>query len=68
MRKLESILTEELQVINIGLSSFAEDLHRQGRSVIQVDWKPMAGGDIELIRIIERIKELQRREEQESTK
>lgn len=66
MREIEAILYEEIEVVNIGLSAFANDLHRQGRSVIQVDWKPIAGGNRELVRIVERIKEFQRAEAQES--
>jgi len=34
-----------LQVINVGLASFAEDLSRRGVDVINVDWRPPAHGD-----------------------
>jgi FdrA protein len=35
----------DLQVINIGLESFAEDLRSQGVAVVQLDWRPPAGGN-----------------------
>lgn len=41
----EMISSEALQVINIGLESFADDLRAQGVSVIQLDWRPPAGGN-----------------------
>jgi hypothetical protein len=41
----ETIPSEALQVINIGLESFADDLRAQGVTVIQLDWRPPAGGN-----------------------
>jgi FdrA protein len=35
----------DLQVINIGLESFADDLRSQGVAVVQLDWRPPAGGN-----------------------
>lgn len=37
--------TESLQVINIGLDSFADDLRAQGVAVVALDWRPPAGGN-----------------------
>jgi FdrA protein len=41
----ETIPSEALQVINIGLQSFADDLRAQGVTVIQLEWRPPAGGN-----------------------
>ena len=41
----EMIPSEALQVINIGLESFADDLRAQGVTVVQLDWRPPAGGN-----------------------
>jgi hypothetical protein len=41
----ETIPSEALQVINIGLESFADDLRAQGVTVIQLEWRPPAGGN-----------------------
>ena len=42
--------------INVGLESFAENLTAQGAPVIQVDWRPPAGGNERLMSILERMK------------
>jgi len=42
----ETILSEQLKVVNIGISTFADDLRSQDVEVVVVDWKPPAGGDI----------------------
>jgi FdrA protein len=42
--------------INVGLESFAESLVAQGAESIQVDWRPPAGGNEQLLAILERMK------------
>jgi FdrA protein len=42
--------------INVGLESFAENLTAQAAPVIQVDWRPPAGGNERLMSILERMK------------
>ena len=42
----------ELQVVNIGLESFAQDLRAQGLSVVQLDWRPPAGGNTRLAALL----------------
>ena len=51
----KSILTENLKVVNIGISTFADDLRSQNVEVVHVDWKPPAGGDIEMLKILEKL-------------
>jgi FdrA protein len=51
-----SVLRQPLSAINVGLESFTESLLAQGASVIQVDWKPPAGGDEHLMAILQRMK------------
>jgi hypothetical protein len=46
------IFPEILRVINIGLESFAEDLREEGVEVLQVDWRPPAGGDPHLTALL----------------
>jgi FdrA protein len=53
--KGNTILTEKLKVVNIGISTFADDLRSQDVEVIYVDWKPPAGGDQEMIKLLERL-------------
>ncbi len=42
--------------INTGLESFAESLEAQEAGVVHVDWRPPAGGNEELMSILERMK------------
>ncbi len=53
--KEKTILTEKLKVVNIGISTFADDLRSQNVEVVHVDWKPPAGGDIEMLKLLEKL-------------
>lgn len=55
MARRENILKETLKIVNVGLQSFAEDLKNQGVEVVHVDWQPPAGGDVEMLRLLERL-------------
>ena len=41
-----------LRVVNLGLELFAETLEADGVEVIQVDWRPPAGGDLRLAALL----------------
>ncbi len=49
------LLNEPIVVINLGLKKFAENLEEQEVEVIQVDWSPPAGGDQEMIDLLDRL-------------
>ena len=51
-----SALTKPMAAINVGLESFTESLAAQNARVIQVDWRPPAGGNEQLMAILERMK------------
>jgi hypothetical protein len=51
----KSLLGQELKVVNIGLQSFADDLESQGVKVARVDWKPPAGGDLKMQKLLEKL-------------
>jgi FdrA protein len=53
--KVEELLREQLVIINLGLRGFAESLEQQEVEVVQVDWIPPAGGDQEMIDLLERL-------------
>jgi FdrA protein len=53
--KEKNILTEKLKVVSIGISTFADDLRSQNVEVVQVDWKPPAGGDVEMLKLLDRL-------------
>ncbi len=46
--KIQQLFESELVVVNIGPRLFGEALEKQGVEVIQVDWRPVAGGDKEM--------------------
>ena len=43
------------RVINIGLTSFADDLKKQDSEIINIDWSPPALGNIELANILAKL-------------
>ncbi len=51
-----AVLQNPLEAINIGLESFSENLKLQGVPVVQVDWRPPAGGNEKLMGILARMK------------
>lgn len=51
--KTDELFNSSLTVINVGPKVFGEAVRSQGIEVVQVDWKPMAGGDREMIEILE---------------
>ena len=53
--KIAEILSGHLVVINIGLGGFTESLEDQDVEVVQVDWTPPAGGDHQLIDLLENL-------------
>jgi len=55
VKKINELFSKELKVINMGLDSFAENLRKQEVEVLQMDWKPPAGGDKRLIALLEKL-------------
>jgi FdrA protein len=53
---LPTLFTTGPQVINIGLALFAEQLVACGVPVVHVDWRPPAGGNVHLARLLERLR------------
>jgi succinyl-CoA synthetase alpha subunit len=52
---LLDLFSNGLKAVNLGLESFADNLRAQGAEVVQVDWKPPAGGDAAVIAVLDRI-------------
>ena len=53
--KIDELLQEPLIVINVGLKGFAESLETQEVEVVQVDWIPPAGGDPEMMELLDKL-------------
>ena len=52
---IKDLFGKELKVINIGLLSFKESIEDAGVKVIQVDWRPPAGGDEEVMEALKKL-------------
>jgi len=53
----QKLFNKKLKVINIGIKTFAEDMKSQGVEVVHVDWRPPAGGDAEIIELLDKLEE-----------
>ncbi len=51
-QKKHNLFREPLKVINIGLESFKESLDTVETESVQMDWRPPAGGDPEMMKIL----------------
>ncbi len=49
------LFNSPLNVVNLGLESFAHNLRQCDVPVVQVDWTPPAGGNIKMIQALERL-------------
>jgi hypothetical protein len=49
------LLNSSLIVINLGLDKFAKNLEVQKVEVVRVDWRPPAGGDQEMINLLDQL-------------
>ena len=53
--KTDELLHTPMIVINLGLRKFAESLEEQGIEVVQVDWVPPAGGDKDMLDLLDQL-------------
>ena len=49
------LLAQDLQVLNVGLASFADAISNAGGKVLQIEWVPPARGDREVGRALARL-------------
>lgn len=54
---LELLFTKPV-VINVGLKSFYQPILTHGGQAVQFNWRPIAGGNIKLIKLLNRVKQL----------
>ena len=57
MDSKSAVLDREVRVINIGIERFSDDLKEANVPVIQMDWRPPAGGDRKLIELLDSLNE-----------
>lgn len=53
--KLKELLQQGPIAINIGVYDFVESLQIQGVQVVHVNWTPPAGGDPELMELLDQL-------------
>jgi len=56
MNNIKELFKKGPKVINVGLQRFTEDLKKQGVHVQGVDWRPPAGGNKKILKLLDRIK------------
>lgn len=49
------LLKSPLVIINLGVDKFAENLEEQHVDVVRVDWRTPAGGDQEMIKLLDQL-------------
>lgn len=49
----KKLFTSDLRIVNLGLEVFHDALDDQKITNCQVEWKPPAGGDIRMIRLLD---------------
>ena len=54
-RGLEELLERTPIFINIGVGEFGESLREQGFVVLDVKWSPPAGGDREMMELLDKL-------------
>ncbi|HEC65831.1 MAG TPA: fdrA domain protein [bacterium] len=55
MTEKDKLFNRKLKVINIGIEMFADDLKKQDVEVIHVNWQPPAGGDLDILKLLEKL-------------
>lgn len=53
--KINTLFEQELRIINMGLMTFADNLKDQNAIVVQMDWRPPAGGNEKLMALLEKL-------------
>lgn len=53
--KANEFLQKPIIVINLGLKKFAESLEEQQIEIVQMDWIPPAGGDQEMMELLDQL-------------
>ena len=52
---VQELLKGPLVVVNIGLEKFAQELEKQNVEVLHVEYRPPAGGDQDMIKLLDQL-------------
>ncbi|RRD40095.1 acyl-CoA synthetase FdrA [Leptotrichia sp. OH3620_COT-345] len=61
---ISELLSTKPRVINIGVAGFAEPVIQYGGTCTQFEWKPIAGGNQKLIKILQQLKHMENLEKE----
>ncbi len=64
---ISELLSEKPRIVNIGIKGFAEPVYKYGGKVLQFDWKPIAGGNQKLIKILQKLNKMENLEKENMT-
>ena len=53
--KGKTVLQDKINIINIGVETFAKELQELGIPVIHLDWQPSASGDSEIAALLSKM-------------
>jgi FdrA protein len=53
--RFDELLDKGPVAVNLGVEDFANSLRTQGAEVIQMDWTPPAGGDREMMELLDQL-------------
>lgn len=53
------LLNSKPRIVNIGLTSFTDSILEYGGSTVQYDWKPIAGGNKKLIKLLNKLSKIE---------
>jgi succinyl-CoA synthetase alpha subunit len=66
-KNIIDLLNSKPRIINIGLTSFTESITAYGGSTVQYDWKPAAGGNKKLIKVLSALSRIEEIEKSNSS-
>ena len=54
-QQVQSLLQQEIKVVNVGLELFAHSLEEQEVEVVHVAWQPPADGDPQMMALLDKL-------------
>lgn len=57
MSKINELFTNKINVINVGIANFRDDLLKQNASVTHLEWTPPGRGNLELIAALDKLED-----------
>lgn len=55
VERINNLFNQDLKVINMGLEAFGDNLKKEKVRVLQMNWKPPAGGNKKLAALLAKV-------------